>query len=339
MKNSAAGRALTQNIRELCLLAVIVVLALAVNIRSGGNFLTAKNMSDMFVETSILAVLTMGMMSVIITGGIDLSVGSTMALAGMIGTSVLRDSMDDAGRGLHPLLIIGIALLVGALAGLFNGLLIARLNVLPIIATLGTMNIYRGITYLVSDGSWVLQQNMTADFMAVATGKSLLGLNNLIWVALVIFLINYYFLGYSRTGRKIYAVGNSAESAAVSGINAGNITALTYVLTGAMAGLAGILYVCKYAAAQGETATGYELNVIASCVLGGVSIAGGSGKVHGAILGAVLFGMLNNALPLLRIPSLWQEAVRGLIILVSIIVNALVARRSDRKALERRAIA
>lgn len=339
MKAGTAKRLLLQNVREICLLAVIVVLAILVNIRSGGNFLTSKNLSDMLVETSILVILTMGMMSVIITGGIDLSVGSTMALAGMVGTSVLRDSMNDAGQGLHPLLIIALAIGIGMLAGLFNGVLIARLHVLPIIATLGTMNIYRGITYLVSKGSWVLQQDMTTSFMSVATGKALLGINNLIWIALVVFVLNFYFLGYSRTGRRIYAVGNSVESAAVSGINTKRITTLTYVITGGLAGLAGILYVCKYAASQGETATGYELNIIASCVLGGVSIAGGSGKVHGAILGAVLFGMLNNALPLLQISPFWQEAIRGLIILASIIINALVSRRSAHKALERRAIA
>lgn len=333
MNSGATKRIFSQNVREICLLAVIILLAILVNVRSGGNFLTAKNLSDMFVETSIIIIMTMGMMMVIITGGIDLSVGSTMALAGMVGTTVLKNNMS-----LHPAMIILLAVAIGALAGLVNGFLISRLNVLPIIATLGTMNIFRGVTYLVSGGSWVLQQNMSTQFMAVATGK-MLGLNNLIWFALLIFVLNYYFLNYARTGRQIYAVGNSEESAAVSGINTKKIIQLAYVLMGALAGLAGILYVCKYAASQGETATGYELNVIAACVLGGVSISGGTGKVHGAVLGAVLFGMLNNALPLLQISPFWQEAIRGLIILLSIVINALVSRRAARKALERRVIA
>ncbi|MDR1642271.1 MAG: ABC transporter permease [Clostridiales bacterium] len=338
MKKSLTRR-VSQNAREICLLAVIALIAVLVNVRSGGNFLAPKNISDMLVETSILAVLAMGMMSVIITGGIDLSVGSTMALAGMVGTTVLRDSMTELGQGLHPALVIALAIGVGMAAGLLNGFLVARLNVLPIIATLGTMNIYRGATYLLSGGKWMLQQNMTVDFMAVATGKAFLGVNNLIWIALAVFAINFYFLGYTRTGRRIYAVGNSKESAEVSGINTKAVTILAYVITGGLAGLAGILYVCKYAAAQGETATGYELSVIAACVLGGVSISGGLGKAHGAILGALLFGMLNNALPLLKISPFWQEAIRGLIILISIIVNALVSRRSAFKALERRVAA
>lgn len=338
MNKGTAKRMLSQNVREICLFCVIILLAALVNLRSGGNFLTAKNISDMLVDTSILAILTMGMMSVIITGGIDLSVGSSMALAGMVGTTILKNSMASDGSGLHPIMIIVIAMCIGAAGGLVNGVLISRLNVLPIIATLGTMNIYRGVTYLVSGGFWVLQQNMTTAFMSVATGR-LMGVNNLIWIAVLVFLVNFYFLGYARTGRQIYAVGNSSESAAISGINTKKVVTLAYVVTGALAGLSGILYVCRFAASQGETATGYEMNVIASCVLGGVSISGGSGKVHGALLGAIMFGMLNNALPLLKISPFWQEAIRGLIILFSILVNALVSRHSTKKALERRAIA
>ncbi|MCL2865572.1 MAG: ABC transporter permease [Lachnospiraceae bacterium] len=327
------------NIRELCLFGLILLLAFGVNVRSGGSFLTAGNLNAMFVDIAILTILTMGMMSVIITGGIDLSVGSTMALAGMVSTSILRDSIHAQGIGIHPIWVILIAICVGLLAGLVNGILITVLNVMPIITTLGTMSIFRGITHLVSDGRWVLQQDMTTEFLAVATENRLLGINNLIWIALVVFVINFYFLGYSRTGRKIYAIGNSEESAAISGINTKRITALTYIVTGGMAGLAGVLFVARFAAAQSETALGYELFVIAACVLGGVSIAGGTGKVHGAVLGAILFGMLNNALPMLRISPFWQEAIRGLIILGSILINALVVRRANRKVIERRVAA
>jgi len=199
------------------------------------------------------------------------------------------------------------------------------------------MSIYRGITYLVSGSSWVLQQNMTTAFRSVATGN-IMGVNNLIWIALLVFAVTFYFLEYSRTGRKIYAVGNSEESASVSGINAKSVKMLTYVINGALSGLAGILFVCRFAAAQGESATGYELNAIAACVLGGVSISGGAGKAHGALMGAILFAMLNNALPRLQISPFWQEALRGLIILISILIGALISRHSIKKALERRAL-
>ncbi|MFV0503059.1 MAG: ABC transporter permease [Lachnospirales bacterium] len=303
-------RFMSNNVREIALLGIIITLGILVNVRSGGDFLTAKNIRDMMSETSILVILTMGMMMVILTSGIDLSIASIMALSGMVGTITLKNF------GFNPFVIICLAIIIGALAGFINGIVISVFKVLPIIATLGTMNAFRGITYLVSGGSWVLQQNMTESFMNVATG-SLFGIDYLIWIAIFIILLTCYFLNCTRTGRKIYAIGNSEKSAIISGINVKKVITLTYILMGALAGLGGILYVCKYAAAQGETALGYEMNVIAACVLGGVSTIGGLGKVHGAVLGAILFGMLNNALPLLQISPFWQEGIRGTIILVS----------------------
>lgn len=165
-----------------------------------------------------------------------------------------------------------------------------------------------------------------------------MGINNLLIIAVVVYIIAYFFAGYTKTGRKIYAVGNSEESARVSGIKTDRVLVLAYTIMGAIAGLGGILYVCKYGVAQGETCTGYEMNVIAACVLGGVSITGGTGKVPGVLLGAILLGMLNNAMPLIQVSSFWQEAIRGGIILFSIIANALIQRNVEIKALRRRNI-
>lgn len=318
------------NIREIGLIIVIIGIMIFAQIRSGGSFLTLENLNDMIVETSILAILAVGMMMVIITGGIDLSIGATMALSGMVGTTALKSNPN-----LSPLVVILIALIVGTLCGFCVGILVGRLNISPIIATLGMMNIFRGVTYLVSSGGWILQKDMTKEFMGVATG-SFLGINNLIWIASVVYIMGYYFMNYSRRGRQIYAIGNSSESATVSGIKTPNVRVMVYTLMGLIAGLAGILYVCKYAAAQGETATGYEMNVIAACVLGGVSISGGVGKVQGVLLGALLFGILNNALPLIQVSPFWQEAIRGLIILISVLINIVIQRRVNQKALERR---
>lgn len=323
-------RTLSSNIREVGLIAVIMMISGFVQYRSGGHFLTLGNISDMFTETAVLAILSVGMMMVIISKGIDLSIGATMALSGMVGTTFLKHNIDT-----HPLIIILIAIAVGTLCGLIIGLLVSRLHILPIIATLGMMNVYRGITYIVSGGGWVLQKDMSREFMAIATGR-IFGINNLIWVAIIIYIISYFFLNYNRTGRQIYAVGNSPDSAKVSGINNKQILTLVYTLMGAIAGLAGLLYVSKYAAAQGETAMGFEMSVIAACVLGGVSISGGTGKVQGVLLGAILFGMLNNAMPLIHISAFWQEAIRGMIILVSVIINALIQRNVHRRSLQRR---
>jgi len=194
------------------------------------------------------------------------------------------------------------------------------------------MNAYRGLTYIISGGRWVSAHQMPAAFKAIATGK-ILGINNLVFISIVIYIIFYYFLNYTRTGRKIYAVGSNPESAKVSGINNERILFMVYAVMGALAGLAGVLWVSKYASAQGDTASGYEMNVIAACVLGGVSIDGGSGKVPGVLLGALLFGMLENALPMINVSPFWQKALQGVIILIAVIVNVLVKRSVDRKNL------
>lgn len=320
------------NVREMSLIIVMIVISIFVQVRSQGIFFTPVNIADLFTETAILAILAVGMMIVIITTGIDLSIGATMALAGMIGTTILKNNPT-----LSPALIIVIATLVGLVCGFINGLLVAKLKILPIIATLGTMNVYRGITYLVADGSWVLQGDMTKEFLSVATGK-FLGINNLVVMAIVLYILGYIYLNYTRHGRLVYAVGNSEESAKVTGIKTDRVFISAYTIMGAIAGFAGILYVCKFAAAQGETAVGYEMNVIAACVLGGVSIAGGTGKIQGVLLGALLLGILNNAMPLIHVSTFWQEAIRGLIILLSIMTNALIQRNIRMKALRRRNI-
>lgn len=332
MNNLNFKKIFSDNIREISLILVMIVICFFVQFRSNGKFFTTENISDLFTETAVLAILAVGMMMVIITAGIDLSIGAIMALAGMIGTTVLKEN-----KGISPIIIILIAIAVGIVCGMINGALVSKLKILPIIATLGMMNIFRGLTYLVSKGSWVLQNDMPSSFLGIATGEAL-GINNLVVMALVIYAIGYMFLNYSRTGRKIYAVGNSEESAEVSGIKTKRILWLAYTIMGAIAGFAGLLYVCKYGAAQGETAVGYEMNVIAACVLGGVSISGGTGKVQGVLLGALLLGLLNNAMPLINISAFWQEAIRGLIIVLSVMSNSLIQRNVEMKALRRRNI-
>lgn len=332
MDSSKLKKIFSDNIREISLILVMIVICFFVEFRSHGKFFTAENVADLFTETAVLAILAVGMMMVIITAGIDLSIGAIMALAGMIGTTVLKEN-----KGISSIIIILIAVGVGIVCGMINGALVSKLNILPIIATLGMMNVFRGLTYLVSKGSWVLQNDMPSSFLGIATGKAL-GINNLVVIALVIYVIGYIFLNYSRTGRKIYAVGNSEESAEVSGIKTKRILWLAYTIMGAIAGLAGLLYVCKYGAAQGETAVGYEMNVIAACVLGGVSISGGTGKIQGVLLGALLLGLLNNAMPLINISAFWQEAIRGLIIVLSVMSNSLIQRNVEMKALRRRNI-
>lgn len=317
--------------RELGLLGFILLLSIGVQLRNP-SFLTLENINDLATNTAILSILAVGMMLVIVTRGIDLSIGATLALSGMIAAQTA-----SAFPGLSPLLVLLLGVATGLVSGIIIGLLVSKVGILPIIATLGMMNIFRGLTFWVSGGKWVSAHQMPEAFKAIATGK-MLGINNLIVIAVVIYLIAAYFVNHTRTGRQIYAVGSNPDSAVISGINTDKIIWLVYSVMGGLSGLAGVLWVSKFASAQGDTASGYELSVIAACVLGGVSIAGGSGKISGIILGSVLLGILNNALPLINVSPFWQSGIQGSIILAAVLINAIVKRGVDRNHLMRRKI-
>lgn len=317
--------------RELGLLGFILVLSIVIQIRNP-SFLTLENINDMITNTAILSILTVGMMLVIVTRGIDLSIGATLALSGMIAALTVK-----AYPGINPIVALIEGTLIGVICGVILGYLISKGGILPIIATLGMMNVFRGLTFMASGGKWVSAHQMPDSFKGIAT-SSLWGVNTLILIAIFIYIIMYYFISHTRTGRQIYAVGSNPESAQISGINNGKILWLVYSIMGGLSGLAGVLWVSKFASAQGDTAMGYELSVIAACVLGGVSIAGGSGKISGIILGSILLGILNNALPLINVSPFWQMGIQGSIILIAVIINAVVKRGVDRNHLMRRVI-
>lgn len=319
------------NFRELGLLLFIIILAVLVQMRNP-RFLTLENINDLVKNTAILSILTVGMMLVIITKGIDLSIGATVALAGMISALTV-----SSNPGMSPVVVMLIGAVVGLVCGALVGLLTSKFRVLPIIATLGMMNVFRGLTYMISGGKWVSANQMPTSFKAIAT-SNIIGINTLIFIAIVIYIVFYYFVNYTRTGRQIYAVGSNPESAQISGINNDKILWMVYTIMGVLAGLAGVLWVSKFASAQGDTATGYELNVIAACVLGGVNAAGGSGTISGVLLGSLLFGILNNALPLINVSPFWQQAIQGIIILAAILMNTIVKRNVDRRNLMRRKV-
>jgi len=321
----------TDKFRELGLVFFIILVSVIIQIRNH-DFLTPVNINNILTNTAILSILSVGMMMVLLTGGIDLSIGATIAFSGMITALTVREKIPIP----VPLLIVE-SVAVGAVMGLIIGILIARFSILPIIASLGMMNVIRGLTYIVSKGAWVSAYQMSDKFKGLATGK-FLGINNLIVFAVVIYIVFYYFINFTRTGRRIYAVGSNPEAAEVIGLPRKRIITLVYVLMGALSGLAGILWVSKFASAQGDTAVGYEMNVIASCVLGGVSVSGGRGKVSGLILGVILFGILANALPLIKVSPFWQQAIQGFVILAAIITNVLIKRNNDRLALRKRII-
>ena len=319
-----------QKFRELGLLFFIVAIAIGVQMRNPA-FLTADNINNLLVNNAILSIMSVGMMMVIITRGIDLSVASTMALSGMAVSLLVADT------DISPFMSILTGIGIGLVCGLIIGFLISKIEVLPIIATLAAMFIIRGLAHLVSDGRWVVAHQMSDGFLNIGRG-TILGVNYLIATSFAVFVIFYYFLNHTPIGRQIYAVGSNPESAKVSGINNAKVIFLVYAIMGGLSGLTGVLWVSRFASAQSSIATGYELNVIAAVILGGVSITGGSGKIFGVFLGALLIGILNNALPLIGVSPFWQTAIQGTIILLAVIFNVIVKRSVDKVRIAERGI-
>lgn len=321
----------TESLRELGLLIFMIALSAAVQFRNP-NFLTLDNINSLLTNTAILGILAVGMMLVLVTRGIDLSVGAIIAFAGMVTALTVV-----AFPGIPPALAILEGAVIGAVLGGITGVLVARFDVLPVIATLGMMNVVRGLTYVVSGGRWVSSYQMSDPFKDLATGRTL-GINNLIMIAVVVYILAFYFINHTRTGRQIYAVGSNPQAAEVSGLPKRRLIFLVYTIMGGLAGLAGVLWVAKFASAQGNTAIGYELQVIAACILGGVSITGGVGKLSGLILGTIMFGILANALPLINVSPFWQQGIQGAVVLAAVLTNVMVRRNTERNALRRRAI-
>lgn len=320
----------SRNVREIVLALMIAVIAVVVQFRTGGLFFMGANISDLLREASILIMVSMGLMMVILTGNIDLSLGSVMGLCGMICALTLKNNQE-----IPLILLFVMAIAIGALCGFLNGFIVAKLHVYALIATLATKYIFRGIIYLFSGGAWVAQAEMTPEFISITT-KNILGINSLIWFAALITLFSFFYLNYMESGRHLFAVGNSREAAEVTGIKVRIVQIRSYVLCGMIAGLAGLLWVCKYGNAQSESCDGYEISVIASVVAGGCSIAGGEGSVIGVLLGALLMGTLNNILPLIQVSTYWQQAIKGFVILISIVVNAAMQKRVKKQELKRR---
>ena len=310
MSSLSAGRS-----REAVLAAIILALVLAIGMRAP-VFLSLESLNGVLTDTAVLVMMSLAQMPVILIRGIDLSVAANLALSGMIVAllSIAAPAMPVAA-------ILVIASLVGALLGFVNGALVAFVGIPPIVVTLGTLAIYRGLVFVVSGGEWISSDKMTKDFLDFPHA-SWLGLSSLVWLAAVVAVSLAVFLGRTRTGRGLYAVGGNPVAARYCGIDLSHQQLLVFTLSGAVAGLCGYLWVARFGIAYTEIALGFELNVIAACVIGGVSIGGGVGTVVGAMLGALFLGVIVNALPVINVSPFWQTAISGGVILGAIIVNA-----------------
>jgi len=322
---------LIARVREIGIFVFTTFLVAVVSLRSP-YFLTADNFIDILLDIAALAIVAIGQMMVILTRGIDLSVASVLALSGMVvGMTV------SSHWGMPPLLAVLMGIALGILAGGLNGLLVTRGRVPPIIATLGTMSIYRGLVFAVSGGAWVDAAEMPDSFKWLARGTTL-WVPNLVLFAALVAIVFYYFLNHMRTGREIYAIGSNPDGARVVGVRVNRVLFLVYMLSGALSGMAGVLWVSRYASAQSDSAMGFELQTVAAGVIGGVSTLGGSGTIPGVLLGSLLLGIMINALNLVRISPFWKLAMQGLIIILAVVSDVLISRRLQRALTLRRAV-
>lgn len=318
--------------REALLAAVIVLMVIAIGTRVP-SFIAPGNLVEMFNDTSILIILALGQMMVLLTKGIDLSMAANLALTGMI---VALINFNYPEVPVWALLILATAL--GLLMGVINGLLVWKMGIPAIVVTLGTMSIYRGIIFLLSGGGWVNSNQMGADFLGLPRA-SVLGLPVLSWCAIAALLLVGYFLRYSRTGRALYTAGGNATAAYYTGINAGKMQFVSFCLSGALAGFCGYLWISRFAVAYVDVANGFELQVVAACVIGGISTMGGTGRVLGCLCGALFLGVINNALPVIGVSPFWQMAISGTVIVIAVLLNERGNKRKGRLILRDAALA
>lgn len=279
-------------------------------------FLSGPNIRSVLLAFSFSAIAALGQLLVIITGRIDLSTGSTMGLTGMLTALALASGMSIP-------VAIGIGILVGATIGLVNGFFSVRFGISSFIVTLGTLQVARGITVGLTEGDTVTG---FPDLFLDIGSLAVFGLPIPVWITFTLIAFFTVFLRYTGTGRELYSIGGNETAARLAGVPVAKLQVMVFVISGAMAGLAGVLLTARLGAAVSNAAVGYELIVIASVVIGGASLSGGVGTALGVALGALLIGLVNNALVLLVVPTYWQQTFTG-----GVIVAAALLDRMRRK--------
>ncbi|MBX2837831.1 MAG: ABC transporter permease [Gammaproteobacteria bacterium] len=314
--------------RDIILSIALLLLIALVSVRFP-SFASPSSLLDVFNDTSILIILALGQMAVILTRCIDLSMASNLALVGMC-TAMLNAHMPEI-----PIpMLLTLSLVLGSVLGGINGLLVWKLDIPPIVVTLGTLTIFRGIIFLISDGQWVNAHEMSPAFKALPRALYF-GIPTLSWLGLLCIVCMAVLVNGTPLGRAFYAVGGNPDAAVYTGINVGRTRFYAFALSGALSGIAGYLWVSRYAVAYVDIAAGFELDVVAACVIGGISIAGGMGTVAGAVMGALFLGVIKNALPVINISPFWQQAISGFAIIVAVVLNARSARRPGRIILKK----
>lgn len=294
-------------------IALVLVLLIALMASIAPNFVSVDNLLNVARSVSINAILAAGMTFVILTGGIDLSVGSILAVSGV--SSVLLWS-----GGLNPWLAVLGGVIAGALAGLLNGVLVAYLGLAAFIVTLGSMTFLRGFGYTLTGGEPVVASEL--GFRTLGNSY-IAGIPMPVVVMVVVYAAAWFVLERTVFGRHIYAVGGNKEAARLAGIKVKSILVTVYVIAGATAGLGGVIYAARVVSGQPTAGSGYELDAIAAVVLGGTSLIGGRGRIIGTLVGAMILGVLNNGLVLLNVPFFHQLMIKGIVIVLAVTIDGL----------------
>jgi ribose transport system permease protein len=315
-----------QTLSRLQSLIALFILCLVISLLSD-KFLTATNIWNVMRQISVNICISVGMTLVVLTAGIDLSVGSVLALCGAITASLLKNGIEIPSSNLFigfTMLGATVAgLIVGSLLGWFNGWTITKIKVPPFVATLAMLTIARGLTMLWTKGFPI--SNLGENFAWLGTGW-LLGIPLPVWISGIIVFIATVITNKTKLGRYIYAIGGNENAAALSGINIKKVKIAVYTIAGALAAIGGVLVTSRLDAAQPNAGIGYELDSIAAVVIGGTSLSGGRGSVLGTVLGAIIIGVLNNGLVLLNVSPFWQQVVKGLVILVAVMIDKVNAK-------------
>jgi rhamnose transport system permease protein len=324
----AAGRAFRA--RETGIVIALLLVIIVATARNPSFLFSSDGFRDLLLTPSLLMLVAVGQAIVIITRNVDLSVGSVLGLTAYL---TGRLFIDAPGLPMIVVIIAGVGL--GALLGLVNGALVAFAKVPALVITLGTLYIYRGINVMWAGGDRINASDLPPEFRGLGTGQ-ILGIPILTIIAVIVLIVAAWYLRNLRSGRELYAIGSDPAAAHLYGLRVTRRVLAAFVVSGALAGFAGVLYAARYGTVSSGAGTGWELQAIGAAVIGGVAISGGVGTLWGAAIGAYLLLTINRALPILGIEDFWQRAVVGALIIGAIVLDRLLALRQSRKLLEAR---
>lgn len=293
-------------------IALIILMAVITIINS--NFLTANNLLNLLLQVTSNALIAFGMTFVILTGGIDLSVESILALSSALTAGLL-------GSGMPVTLAILISLILGCILGMMNGLLISYGKLAPFIVTLATMTIFRGATLVYTNGN-PITKGLSDTFLFQFLGQGyIVGIPFPVIIMFIVFIVLYVLLHKTAFGKSVYAIGGNEKAAYISGVKLNKVKIIIYSISGIMASISGLIITSRLSSAQPTAGASYEMDAIAAVVLGGTSLSGGKGRILGTLIGALIIGVLNNGLNIIGVSAFWQQVVKGVVILIAVLID------------------